>query len=144
MIKRDWRDHGCRRGIKHIGCVHPTTQSGFKDQHIGGNARKGKKCRSLRNFKEGNGIAVINGFDFFEQVTKRLFGNLRTGNDNTFVKTHKMRGCRAMNPKACGLINRAQISLGGPLAVGAGQMNDRRQTQVRITKLFKKPGNPPE
>ena len=48
-----------------------------------------------------------------------------------------------MHPKTYRLVDRAQIGKGRSLAIGAGNMNDRRQRKVRIAQLFKKPGNPP-
>ena len=69
MIKRDRRDYGCRRGVNDVGGIHAPAQSGFKQQDIGRNPRKGKKGCGLGDFKEGNGFAAIDGFDFGQKIT---------------------------------------------------------------------------
>ena len=49
-----------------------------------------------------------------------------------------------MHPKTRSLIDRPQIGQGRSLAIGAGNMNDRRKGKVRIAQLFKQSGNPPQ
>ena len=143
MIKRYRRNDRRSRLVNHVGGINPPAKSGFKDQDISRTARKCKECGGLGDFKECYGFAVIDRFDFFKKVTQRIFGNHVTGKGDAFMETHQMRGCRTMDLKSGGLIDGAQIGLGGAFAICTGKMNDRWQGKVRITQLVQKPGNPP-
>src|SRR5262245_52626801 len=65
--------------------------------------------------------------------------NQVAGDANSFMKFHEVRGCIAMDLESSCFHRRAQIGQGRAFAVGASNMNDRRQLGFRMIKACENP-----
>ena len=138
MIERHGRDHGDKRPVDDVGRVESSPQSHFEQQHVGGMARKKQESRRRRDFKYGDRCARVHALAFAERV-----GELRVGNEAAFalgaepkplVEPHEMRRGIDVHVQPRSRQDRAHESDRRALAVGAGDMDGRRQPPLGISE----------
>ena len=134
MVERHRRDADGGRFRDHIGRVEVAAEPDFQDQRVGGMAREGEKRRRRGDLEKGDRRAGIGALAFFQSRGEFFFGDQRAGKADALVEAHQMRRGIDMHAIARALQHRAQIGADRTFAVGARDMDDRRQFFLRMAE----------
>src|SRR5258708_4217189 len=107
--------------------------------------KKMKCCRGV-DFKNGDRRTGIGLLAMFERATQFVVIDERAAADpaepKTFVDPHQRGRGIGVDAQVCGLQNRPQIRDRRTLAIGAGDVNDRRQFALGMVEPFQEPNHP--
>ena len=134
MVEIDRRHHGGEGRFHDIGGVETAAEPDFDDGVVGGRFGEGEIGGAGRRLKIGEHVVAHRRIDAPQRVDQRRVGNLFAGDDNALVEAHQMRGGVDVYGMSGGLKDRAQEGDGRALAVGAGDMKERRQRLLRIAE----------
>ena len=81
------------------------------------------------------GGAGVHALDILERGRQRLVGHQLAGDADAFVEPHQMRRGIDVHALPGRLGHRAQEGAGAALAVGAGDVDHRRQASLRMIQL---------
>ena len=84
-------------------------------------------------------LGAVDGFAFLQQREQRLFLDQLAGEADALVEAHEMGRDIGMHAIAGRLQHGAQIGDDGALAVGAGDMDDRRQAPFGMAEALQQP-----
>ena len=119
------------RPLDHIGGVKPAAEPDFKQQHVGRMARKQQKRRRGLHLKHRDGRAAVLGFALVEHIDQfSILTKLpppRVAKTKALVEAHEMRRRVDVHAFAGRFEDGARKRDGRALAVGAGDVNERRQ-----------------
>ena len=106
-------------------------------------AREQQECRGGLHFEHGNRRAAVFRFAFGQGVAKLGVVDKPAAaipaEAKAFVETNQIRRSVDVNSFAGGFERRAHERDGGTFAVGAGYMNGRRQSPLRIVERAEEP-----
>src|ERR1700736_6190893 len=108
--------------------------------------RKQPKRRSGLDFKDGDRRTCIGLLTMFERATQFVVIDERAAADlaepKTFVDPHQGGRGIDVDAQTSRLKDRPQIRNRRPLAIGAGDVNDRRQSALGMVEPFQQPMHP--
>ena len=144
MVERDGRDDVEHRAVDDVGRIEAAAEADLEQQHVGGVLGKGKEGGRRGDLELGDVVAAVGGLCARQYIDQRLFTDrcrpaARAGKLDTLVKAHEMRRRIDVHARAGGFDDRFQVGGDGALAVGAGNVHDRRQLLVRIAQLAEQP-----
>ena len=96
------------------------------------------------DLEEGDGLAAIRPLAFLQQGQQRLLADQRPGQPDALVEAHQMGRDIGMHAIARRLQHRPQIGDDRALAVGAGDMDDGRELELRMAEARKQAPGPVE
>ena len=148
MVERDRRDQRCQRLIDDIGGIEPAAQSDLEQQHVGGMACEQQEGGGGGDLEHRDRRAGIGALAVLEHVAELLVGGQPSAaggaEAEALVEAHEMRRGIDMNALTAGLEDRAHESDGGALAVGAGDMDHRRQSAFGMAERGEQAPHPVE
>ncbi len=144
VVERDRGDRGHRRARDHVGRVEPAAEPGLEQHDIGRDAREGEEGRRRGDLEIGDRRALIGPLALLQHVEQRVLVDQPSGQPDPLVKAHEMRRGVDMGAVAGGFGAGAHRRDGRTLAVGAGDMDDRRQMVLRIAERRQQPLDPAE
>ncbi len=127
MVDADGRDDAGERLLDHIGAVEPAAEADLQQQHIGWNFRKQQERRRGLDFKDGDRLAVIDALTGEQRVAQVVVADQRPRKADALIKPHQIGRGVDMHLQSGRLEDRAQVRDRRSLAVGAGDVDDRRQ-----------------
>ena len=143
VVDRDAGDDGGERMIDHIGRVQPAAEADFQQQHIGRMAREQQQADRGGDLEHGDGRAGIGALAFLQRRAELLVGHqhafARLAQAEALVEAHQMRRGIDVHALAGRFQDRAQEGDGGALAVGAGDMDHRRQLALGMIERGEQP-----
>ena len=135
MVEIDGGDDGETRLVDHIGGIEPAAKPDLEHQIIGGIAGKGEKAAAVV-ISEDDRLAGIGLLAFGQQGDEVGLGDERAAARPTYadplVKLDEMRRGVDMSREARCLDDGAAIGDDRALAIGAGDMDDRRHAPLRV------------
>ena len=138
VVERNRRNHSGKRALNYVGGVEPPAHADFEQQHIGGMAREQHKADGSGNFEHRDRRSGIGALTLFQRA--RQFGirhqlaAIWTGQPEALVEAHQMRRGVNVHALAGGFQHRAQERDGGSLAIGTGDVDDRRQLPLWMSE----------
>ena len=139
MIERDRRQHAQLRAVDHVGRIEPAAEADLEQHHVGRRAREGEEGRAVVISKKVIGAAAVGALALLEQRQQRALVDQPAGEADALVEAHEMRRGVDVDAPARGLQHGAQIGDDRALAVGAGDMDDRRQAALRMAERGEQP-----
>ncbi len=134
MVHGDGGDRRGHRPFDHVGGVEPAAQAGFQHQHIRRAAAEQQQGGGGGDLEDGDGRAGIGGLRLLQRRRQRGIADQAAGEADAFVEAHQMRRGIDMRPPPRGFRDGAQKGAGAALAIGAGDMDDRRQAAFRVAE----------
>ncbi len=143
VIERDRSDHGRDRALDDVGRIEPAAKPDFHQQHVGRMPGEQQQPGGRGDLEHRDRRAGVDALAFAERVRELLVGNqhaaARTSEPKAFVDAHEIGRGVDMHVASPRFQHRAQEGDGRALAVGAADVNDRRQTPLRVTEPLQKP-----
>ena len=139
MVQADGGDDGQAWCVDDIGRIQPPAKTHFQQRPVRRGAGKGQKGRTGGDFKECDRIAAIGGHAFVQQRGKLRFRNQGSRKPDAFMKPGQMWRGIGMHALARRFQPGTDHRLGGPLAIGPGDMDDRWDVAFRMVQRRKKP-----
>ena len=139
VIERDWGNRGHSGAEDYVGRVEPPAEPGLEQDHIGGRAGKGEKGRRRCDFEIGDRRPAIGALAFLEQRNQRFLIDQAPVEADAFMEADEMRLGECMHAMSARFEAGAQCGYRRSLAIGAGDVDDRRQPVLRITERRKQP-----
>ena len=139
VIHGDRRDHAERRAGDHVGGVEPAAEPDLQDQRVGGRLGEGQEGCRRRHLEERHGRAGVGALGALQQLDQLRLADwarlaVGTGDLDALMEAHQMRRGVDVHALAGCLQHGLQQRGGGALAVGAGDVDDRRQAVVRVAE----------
>ena len=144
VVDRDRGDDGERRARNHIGGVEPAAEPHFEHQHIGGMAAEGMERRRRGDLEEGDRRAVVDRLAMGKARAQCVLGDRRAIEPDPLGEAYQMGRDVAVGAVAGGTQHRLEIGDHAALAVGAGDVDDRRRGALRVAECREQPGHAPE
>ena len=148
MVDRDRRDRGQQRLADDIGGIEPSAQSGLEQQQIGRRLGEGEKGRRGRDLEQRDQLAAIGGFGAGEAIDQQILGDrrraVRAGEHDALMKIDEMRRGIDVHALAERLGDGAGEGEERALAVGAGDMQHRRQLLFGLAERGEQPLDAPK
>ncbi len=148
VVHADRRDHARERRVDHVGGVEPPAEADFQQHHIGRMLREQRKGRRGFDFKNRDRRAGIDLLAMFERRAQFVVvdENAAAGpaEPEAFVDPHQVRRGVGVDAQARRFQNRPQVSDRRALAVGAGDVNNRRQLALGMAEPHQQPVHPLE
>jgi hypothetical protein len=124
-----------------IGGVKAAAQTHFDDAGVGGMLGEGKKGGGGGDFEEAGADPFCDIEDAGEIGGQRFVGNQLAADPDAFVEAHQMGRGEDMDGLPVRFERGAQEGAGRAFAVGASNMEDRRQGAVRIADAVEQLGD---
>ncbi len=134
MIERDPRHRRGVRPVEDVGRVEPAAQTDLDQSGVGRNAREGQQSQRRRHLERCDRPIVGRLLRLVDQRHQRIVVDQPPRQADAFVEPHQMRRGIDVAAIAGGLQKGAQKGDGRALAVGAGDMEDRRQAAFRMAQ----------
>ena len=119
------------RMLDHIGRVQPAAEAGFEQQKVGGTRREDRKRGGSRDLEKRDRVVSVHALAFGECPSERRIVDqnaaARVTQANALVKADEARRRIGVYTEPRRFENRAQDRDGRAFAVGARDMNRRRQ-----------------
>ena len=132
------------RAVDDVGRVEPAAEADLDDARVGGRAREGEEGGRGGDLEEAGLDAVARVEDLGEQGGEDARRRSAAGEADALVEADEMRAGKGVDPVARRLDRGAQEGAGRALAVGAGDMEDRRQPILRPAEPVEQGGDPLE
>ena len=123
----------------HIGRIEAAAEPHFEHERIGRMTREGEERRRRRDLEKGDGLVAVGALAFFQHRRQVVLGDQPAGDADALVKAHEMRRGVDVHAVARAFQHGAQIGADRALAVGAGDMDDRRQFAFGMAELGEQP-----
>ena len=136
MIERDRGDRAGGRPVDDIGRVAAATETHLQHTQIGARLREQMERNRGDHLENRDGGAGIHLFDVFERRGQRRVRHQFAGDADAFVEAHQMRRSIDVHALPRRLGHRAHEGTGAALAIGAGDMDHRRQSALRVIELL--------
>ena len=138
MVHRHRRDHAGDRTLDHVGGVEPAAEADFEQQHVGGMAREQQEAGGGLDLEHGDRRVAVRLFAFLQRRRQVGVGHQHAAaglpQAEALVEAHQIGRGVDVHAQAGGLQHRAQEGDGRALAVGAGDMDDRRQLALGMAE----------
>ena len=142
VIERDRGDRRGRRMLHHVGGVMPSAEADFEHAEIGGHPGEQHECRRHQHFENGDRRAGVDLFDLGKGCFQRGVIHDLASKPDALVEAYQMRRGEHMHAQARRLADGAQEGAGAALAVGAGDMDHRRQPKLGVVEQPQQPVQP--
>ena len=143
MIERQPRDHARQWAFNHVGGVKAAAKPDFEEQNIGLMAREQKKGRRGLHLENRDRRLAVFGLAFGKHIGEFVILDEPTAafvrDAETLVEADQIGRGVNMHPLLCRLQDRAHERDGGAFAVGAGHMNEWRQTPFGMSEQSQEP-----
>ena len=144
MVERDRRDDVERRPLDDVRRIEPAAKPDLQQQHVGGVLGEGEERRRGRDLELGDVVAAVRRLRARQHVDQRVLADrvrlaARAGKLDALVEAHQVRRGVDVHARAGGFEYRLEIGGDRALAVGAGDVHDRRQLVVGIAELAEQP-----
>ncbi len=143
VIERQPGDDACQRPLDHIGGVEPAAEADFQQHNVGRMAREQKKAGGGLHLEDGDRRVAVLCLAFGERRAE--FGVADqpaaaiVAETKPLVDADKIGRGIDMHALARRLEDRAHEGDGRAFAVGAGDVDDRRQAPLRMIERGEKP-----
>ena len=141
MIDRHRRDDAHKRTLDHIGGVEPAAEPDFEKQNVGGMAREQKKRRGGLDLEHRDRRVAVPGFAFGQRLGQRgIVDELAAAlaaDAKALVEVDQIGRGIDVHALAGRFEDRAHEGNGRAFAVGAGDMDQRRQFLFRMIERGK-------
>ncbi len=134
MIEPELSDAADCRRRDHVGGVEPAAKADLDDCRVGGLADESEQRRSRGDLEEAGIDAARCIQHLGEQLRQRNVLDQRAGKADPLVEAHQMRARINMRLEPRRLDRGAEEGAGRALAVGPGDVEDRRQVALRIAE----------
>ena len=135
MVHADRRDDGRDRPVDDVGGVEPAAESGLQQHDIGFMPRKQTECRRGLDLENRDRLARIDVLAMLQHPAQLGVINqpaaAALADAEAFVDPHQIGRGVDVDAQARGFEDRAQIGDSRTLAVGARDMDHRRQQALR-------------
>ena len=139
VIERNRGDHRGERLIDHVGGVEATAQSHFQQQHVGRMPRKQHEPHRGRDLEHRDRHTSVDALAFVERVDEFRVAHQHApaglAEAITLVHAHEVRRGVGVDLGARRFQHRAHERDGRAFAVGAGDVDHRRQPALRMAEL---------
>ena len=143
MVHADRRQHGARDLIDHVGRIEPAAKADFEQNDIGRMLREQQEGRDGLDLEEGDRRASIDPLAFQQRGDQFVIIDQDAAADLAepiaLVDTHQPGRGENVDAQAGGFEHRAQIGDRRALAIGAGDMDHRRQLALGMVELREQP-----
>jgi hypothetical protein len=139
VIHRHRGDDRQRRPRDHVGGVEPPAKPHLEQRVIRPRARHGEDRSTGGDLEIGNRHAAIGSLAFIQNRRQVILGNERARQPDTFVEARQMRrgiGVTGLSRRLDPCADHGQCAA---LAIGAGNMDHRRQPVLRIAQRVQQP-----
>ena len=116
--------------------VAAATETHLKDTQIGARLREQMERNRGDHLKNRDGGAGVHLFNVFERRGQRRVRHEFAGDTDAFVEAHQVRRSIDVHALPRRLGHRAHEGTGAALAIGAGDMDHRRQSALRVIELL--------
>ena len=148
MIERHRGDHGRQRTLDHVGGVEPPAQADLEQQHVGRMAREQQEPRRGGDLEHRDRRARVGALAFGQRIAELIVVDepslARAAEPEALVEAHQMRRGVDVHAQARRLQDRAHEGDGRALAVGAGDVDHRRQLPLRMAERVENAPHPIE
>ena len=148
VVHADRRDHGRQRRVDHVGGVQPPAEADFQQHHIGRMLREQAKRRRGFDFENRDRRAGIGALAMFERRAQFVIADQHAAagpaEAKAFVDPHQIGRGVGVDAQARRFQDRAQIGDRRTLAIGAGDMDHRRQFAFGMIEPLQQPLHPLE
>jgi hypothetical protein len=138
VIHGDGRDRGGQRPLDHVGGVETAAQADFEQSHIGRVAREQDEGGRRFDLEHGDRRVAIGALAFGQHRSELVIGDeraaARPAEAEAFVDAHQIGRGVNVNAQSRRFENGAQERDGRALAVGAGDMDHRREPAMRVVE----------
>ena len=121
----------------------PATKADLEQHHIGFMLREQTKRGGGLDFENGDGIAGVDALALLQRRAQFVIADecatAGVADPETFVEPHQKRRGQRVDAKAGSFQDRAQIRDGRTLAIGAGDMDHRRQFAFGMAEPLQQP-----
>ena len=138
MVVTDRRD-GRQNGLDHVGAVEAAAHADLDDAELGRHAREGQERERGGDVEEGDRRVAVGLLALGQQLVEHVVLDQLAGDADALVEAHEMRRGIDVDAIARGFGHGAQIGNERALAVGAGDMDQRRQFLFRRSKALQQP-----
>ncbi len=135
----DRRDDAAQRMIDDVGGVEASAQPDFEQQIVGRHFGKEQERSGGGDLEIGDRPAGIGRLAALKRVVELPARHQRAGQPDALVEAHQMGRGVDVHALARRLEEGAQIGDGRALAVGAGDMDHRRQPVLRPPEIVEQP-----
>ena len=142
MVQRHRGDDGQRRAVDHIGGIQPPAKTHLKQREIRRGARKREEGRAGGDLEKRDLIGAIGRHAFIQKCGQRGFRNQLPRQPDALMKPRQMRRGIGMNLCPPRLQPGADHRLRAALAIGARNMDHRRQGPLGVAQHRQKPMHP--
>ena len=135
MVQRQAGDGAGGGRRNHIGRVETAAEANLHHAEIGRMAREQHVRGGCQHLEHRHGCAGVHPFDLAQHAGQGGVGHQFARHPEALVQPHQMRRGADVHPQPRRLAHGAQKGAGGALAVGAGDMDHRRQMQLRVAQI---------
>ena len=130
MIHADRRDDARERRVHDVGGIESAAEADLKQNDVGNMLREQHESSGSFDLQQRDWRTVIGALTLGKRILELLIGREHARDAKPLVDAHEMRRGVDVDAQARRLTDRAQESNGRTLAVGAGNVNDRRQATL--------------
>jgi hypothetical protein len=141
---RNRRDRGHAGLRDHVGRIEPAAESGFEQQDVGRLAREAEEGGRGGDLEIGDRGPAVGRLASLEQRGQVGFGDRAAGQADALVKAHQVRRGVDLHALAGCLQHGAQEGERRALAVGAGDVDHRRQLFLGVAEACEQALDPAE
>ena len=127
--------------IDDVGRVEPAAEPDLDDCRIGRRTGEGQEGGRRRRLEEARLDTVARLPDLLQQCRELAILDQPAGNSDALIEAHEVRACEGMDIVARRLQRGAQESAGRALAVGAGDVEHRRQGVLGPSETIEQAGD---
>jgi len=144
MVDADGRDRADRRLVDDVGGVEAPAEPDLQHQQLGRNGGEDVERRRRDDLEEGDRIIAVGRLAGLDRGFERVVVDNRAGQPDALVEAHEMRRGVDVHAVARRLGHGADVGAERALAVGAGDMHDRRQALLGIAHAVEQALEPRE
>ena len=144
VVERDGRDDAEARRVNDVGGVEAAAEADFEQGEIGRRLGEGEKGGRRGDLEEGDLLAAIGLFAAFEKSDQTVLVDQVAGDADAFMEAREVRRGVDVDAVATRLEPRADHRDGRAFAVGAGDVDHRRQAAFGMAERGQKPFDPTE
>ena len=144
MVERDRGDGAGGRRVDDVGGVAAAAETDFQDAQVGRRCGEQVEGGGGDDLEHGDRGAVVDLFDALHRGDQAVVRHQFAGDADAFVEAHQMRRGVDMHAQAGGLGHRPDERAGAAFAVGAGDVDDRRQALLGMVQAAQQGVQPVE
>ena len=139
VVEADRRDNRHQRLINNIGGVQTAAQANLEKADVSRVLGKRQQGGCGGHLEKGYRLPFVGRLHPFQDFNQVIFFNQGSGQPDAFAERNQMGRGIDMNPETRSLQDGSQGRHHRSLAVGPGDVNDRRKFPLRISQMFQQP-----